>query len=42
MTSEATDGPGVEFPDALLSLRDLRVSYPGKGRRAPRARILQG
>ncbi|MDT9682842.1 ABC transporter ATP-binding protein [Streptomyces sp. TRM76323] len=28
--------------DALLSVRDLRVSFPGKGRRAPRAEVLKG
>ncbi|MFC8694882.1 ABC transporter ATP-binding protein [Streptomyces parvus] len=36
--AEAPDG----LPDALLRVRDLRVSYPGRGRRAPRAEILKG
>ncbi|MFE6916452.1 ATP-binding cassette domain-containing protein [Streptomyces rubiginosohelvolus] len=36
--AEASDG----LPDALLRVRDLRVSYPGRGRRAPRAEILKG
>nr|WP_276311835.1 ABC transporter ATP-binding protein [Streptomyces globisporus] len=34
----ASDG----LPDALLRVRDLRVSYPGRGRRAPRAEIPKG
>ncbi|NEY32629.1 ATP-binding cassette domain-containing protein [Streptomyces sp. PRKS01-65] len=28
--------------DALLRVRDLRVSFPGKGRRAPRTEVLKG
>ncbi|MGW0551358.1 ATP-binding cassette domain-containing protein [Streptomyces altiplanensis] len=30
------------LPDALLSVRDLRVSFPGKGWRAPRTEVLKG
>ncbi|MFE2018792.1 ABC transporter ATP-binding protein [Streptomyces sp. NPDC059499] len=40
MTSTGTTESA--FPDALLRIRDLRVSYPGKGWRAPRAEILKG
>ncbi|MEU9061376.1 ATP-binding cassette domain-containing protein [Streptomyces sp. NPDC048430] len=40
MTSTATTESTV--PDALLRIRDLRVSYPGKGWRAPRTEILKG
>ncbi|MEU8135582.1 ABC transporter ATP-binding protein [Streptodolium elevatio] len=28
--------------ETMLDIRDLRVSYPGKGRRAPRAEVLKG
>ncbi|MET7275955.1 MULTISPECIES: ABC transporter ATP-binding protein [Streptomyces] len=28
--------------DALLQVRDLRVSFPGRGRRAPRTEVLKG
>ncbi|SCF88349.1 peptide/nickel transport system ATP-binding protein [Streptomyces sp. Ncost-T6T-2b] len=46
MTSTADRGAPAEtsdgLPDALLRVRDLRVSYPGRGRRAPRAEILKG
>ncbi|MEV8225584.1 ATP-binding cassette domain-containing protein [Streptomyces sp. NPDC079167] len=40
MTSTATTGTTAR--DALLRIRDLRVSYPGKGWRAPRTDILKG
>ncbi|MEU8709129.1 ATP-binding cassette domain-containing protein [Streptomyces sp. NPDC048565] len=40
MTSTGTTES--EYADALLRIRDLRVSYPGKGRRAPRTEILKG
>ncbi|MET9768413.1 ATP-binding cassette domain-containing protein [Streptomyces sp. NPDC006415] len=46
MTSTVADDTAAEvpdgLPDALLRVRDLRVSYPGRGRRAPRAEILKG
>ncbi|MFJ8859024.1 ATP-binding cassette domain-containing protein [Streptomyces sp. NPDC102451] len=40
MTSTGTTESA--FPDALLRVRDLRVSYPGKGWRAPHTEILKG
>ncbi|MGW1098277.1 ATP-binding cassette domain-containing protein [Streptomyces sp. NPDC002455] len=40
MTSTGTTESA--FPDALLRIRDLRVSYPGKRRRAPHTEILKG
>ncbi|MEU3729299.1 ATP-binding cassette domain-containing protein [Streptomyces sp. NPDC033538] len=32
----------TDHAEALLSVRDLRVSFPGKGWRAPRAEVLRG
>uniref|UniRef100_A0AAU3H7F6 ATP-binding cassette domain-containing protein n=1 Tax=Streptomyces sp. NBC_01401 TaxID=2903854 RepID=A0AAU3H7F6_9ACTN len=43
--SQCTDTTGTTesaYADALLRVRDLWVSYPGKGRRAPRTEILKG
>lgn len=37
-----TSDTSAGLSDALLRVRELRVSYPGKGRRAPRAEILKG
>lgn len=38
-SSRAADTP---FPDALLSVRDLRVSFPTKGWRTPDTEVLKG
>jgi peptide/nickel transport system ATP-binding protein len=38
MTVTEADAPA----EALLRVRDLRVSFPGKGRRAPRTEVLKG
>ncbi|MEV5606215.1 ATP-binding cassette domain-containing protein [Streptomyces sp. NPDC052299] len=39
-TSDAA--PEAAEADALLAVRDLRVSFPGKGRRAPETEVLKG
>ncbi len=42
--SDGTGGTGgrVRDPDALLDVSDLRVSFPGRGWRAPRVEVLRG
>ncbi|HWU11877.1 MAG TPA: ATP-binding cassette domain-containing protein [Streptomyces sp.] len=40
MTDTGTTASAL--PDALLRIRDLHVSYPGKGWRAPRTEVLNG
>ncbi|GIH77789.1 ABC transporter ATP-binding protein [Planobispora longispora] len=41
-TDMSTDPPPETPAGALLTVEDLRVSFPGKGWRAPRAEVLRG
>jgi peptide/nickel transport system ATP-binding protein len=42
MTTPATAPSPQATTDSLLSLRDVRVAFPGKGWRAPRTEVLKG
>ncbi|MYW06792.1 ATP-binding cassette domain-containing protein [Streptomyces sp. SID2563] len=41
-TPDAAAPDAAADADALLAVRDLRVSFPGKGRRAPETEVLKG